>query len=85
MNTVSKIGIKGSQMQSIKIGKRKIKVGDTVTFISADNKNWRTGPCVIEAILLQVPPAECCFRLAHETMRESTFVARFSQLEFIDG
>lgn len=82
MNSVTSIKIKGNQMQSIKIGKRKIKVGDTVTFVSAQNTQWRTGPCVIEAILLQVPPAECCFRLSHQSVPESTFVARFSQLEF---
>lgn len=68
-------------MQSIKIGKEKIKVGQIVNFVSTENKNWRTGPCVIEAILLQVPPNECCFRLAHQDNPESTFVARFSQLE----
>lgn len=82
MNSVTSIGIKGDQMQSIKIGKQKIKVGDEAIFVSADNEKWRTGPCVVEAILLQVPPNECCFRLSHKATPESTFVARFSQLEF---
>lgn len=81
MGKVEQITFRNRIMQAIKIGTKKLRLGDLVYLKSGLDTNGKVGPFLLDAILLQPEPMECHFRLSELRDKESTFVVAFSKLE----
>lgn len=68
-------------MQHIRLGRIRIQIGQLVYLKNESNMNGKTGPFILDTILIQPNMIECHFRLANIDNKESTFVVGFSKLD----